>query len=72
MTLRTKTLTAALALTISAGGLAWAQDRRMPVYVRGRGTNLVGDCVPVLPTSVPVSVFGDWPGAETRTSRRGL
>lgn len=26
MTLRTKTLTAALALTISAGGLAWAQD----------------------------------------------
>lgn len=26
MTLRTKTLTAALALTISAGGMAWAQD----------------------------------------------
>ena len=27
----------------------WANDIRMPVYVRGRGTNLVGDCVPVLP-----------------------
>ncbi len=39
--------------------LAWAQDRRMPVYVRGRGTNLVGDCVPVLPGLVISTLLMD-------------
>lgn len=29
--------------------LRWANDIRLPVYIRGRGTNLVGDCVPVQP-----------------------
>ena len=29
--------------------LAWANDNRIPIYMRGRGTNLVGDCVPVIP-----------------------
>ncbi len=29
--------------------MRWANDIRLPVYVRGRGTNLVGDCVPVEP-----------------------
>lgn len=29
--------------------MAWADERRMPVYPRGRGTNLVGDCVPFTP-----------------------
>lgn len=29
--------------------LHWANERLLPVYIRGRGTNLVGDCVPVLP-----------------------
>ncbi len=27
----------------------WANQERVPIYVRGRGTNLVGDCVPVIP-----------------------
>ena len=27
----------------------WANAIRLPLYVRGRGTNLVGDCVPVRP-----------------------
>lgn len=29
--------------------LRWANSIRLPVYIRGRGTNLVGDCVPVEP-----------------------
>ncbi|MDR2819623.1 MAG: FAD-binding protein [Desulfovibrio sp.] len=29
--------------------LCWANDEIMPVYIRGSGTNLVGDCVPVRP-----------------------
>lgn len=29
--------------------LRWANDIRLPIYIRGRGTNLVGDCVPVEP-----------------------
>ncbi len=29
--------------------LRWAHKERVPIYVRGRGTNLVGDCVPVVP-----------------------
>lgn len=29
--------------------MRWANEIRLPIYVRGRGTNLVGDCVPVIP-----------------------
>lgn len=29
--------------------MAWADEVRMPIYIRGRGTNLVGDCVAVQP-----------------------
>lgn len=29
--------------------LRWADEERMPIYIRARGTNLVGDCVPVTP-----------------------
>ncbi len=29
--------------------MRWADAERMPIYVRGNGTNLVGDCVPVVP-----------------------
>ena len=28
---------------------AWADEKRIPIYVRGRGTNLVGDCVAFKP-----------------------
>lgn len=29
--------------------LRWADETHMPIYIRARGTNLVGDCVPVTP-----------------------
>ncbi|MDR2503576.1 MAG: FAD-binding oxidoreductase, partial [Deltaproteobacteria bacterium] len=29
--------------------MRWADAERMPVYIRGFGTNLVGDCVPLTP-----------------------
>ena len=29
--------------------MVWADEVRMPIYIRGRGTNLVGDCVAVQP-----------------------
>ncbi len=29
--------------------MRWANTEHIPIYVRGRGTNLVGDCVPVIP-----------------------
>lgn len=36
--------------------MAWAQQVRMPVYVRARGTNVVGSCVP-RPAGVVVSTL---------------
>ncbi len=39
--------------------MAWAQQERLPVYVRGRATNVVGACVPHPPGVVVSTLFLD-------------
>ncbi len=39
--------------------MQWAHIHHVAIYIRGRGTNLVGDCVPVIPGIVISTLFMD-------------